>query len=224
MRNLILSRHGNTFGPGDRVFWVGAKNDLPLVEAGIAQAQNLADALVASGITLDAIYCAPLQRTRQYAEIVKRSAHSKAPLIVEERLNELDYGQWSGLNDEEIGKRFGTKDLENWNDSGIWPAQGGWGKSENDVIEETGSFAKELLDAYGKDASVLAVTSNGRLRMFLKLFPDIFADYSRRKMLKVATGKVCLFVEKDAGNLTLAAWNAEPMQVLALTTGLPTGN
>ena len=223
MRNLILSRHGNTFGPHDPVYWVGARNDLPLVESGIAQALRLARAVLESGITLDAIYSGPLKRTRQYAEIVKQSTNSKAPLIIDERLNEIDYGEWSGLNDGQISKRFGVKDLEDWNNSGVWPAKGGWASSESEILKEANSFTCDLLDAHGEDGSVLAVTSNGRLRMFLKLFPVIFADYCKNKALKVATGNVCLFVN-EGSNLTLVSWNAEPSEALALTTGLPTGN
>jgi probable phosphoglycerate mutase len=36
---LILSRHGNTFSPQDAVVWVGAKQDLPLVDSGVLQAK-----------------------------------------------------------------------------------------------------------------------------------------------------------------------------------------
>ena len=41
---LLLVRHGNTFGPGDAVTWVGAREDLPLVESGEAQARMRASA------------------------------------------------------------------------------------------------------------------------------------------------------------------------------------
>ena len=38
---LILARHGNTFAPTDKPFWVGARSDLSLVEKGLAQAQEM---------------------------------------------------------------------------------------------------------------------------------------------------------------------------------------
>ena len=39
---MILSRHGNTFSPGDKIIRAGSGEDLSLVERGIEQAQLLA--------------------------------------------------------------------------------------------------------------------------------------------------------------------------------------
>jgi probable phosphoglycerate mutase len=223
MPTLILSRHGNTFGPNDPIFWVGAKNDLPLVESGIVQAQKLANALLASGITPDAIYCGPLKRTREYADIVRQSVDPGISVIVDERLNEIDYGEWSGLNDQEIRQRFGSQDLENWNDQGVWPLRGGWSGSESEILKEVENFTAEVSQRHEKETTILAITSNGRLRYFLRLFPEIFADYRQKKILKVATGKVCLLA-KQKDELVLLCWNEDPERALTLTSGLPITN
>lgn len=214
MRYLILSRHGNTFGPHDSVVWVGAKNDLPLVDSGIKQAEELAGAFLSSGIAPDAIYCGPLSRTKEYAKIVGLAVNPAAPLLIDERLNELDYGDWSGLKDLEIAVKFGGEVLQNWNHYGIWPDKAKWGSSEKEVFSEVASFAHDVAEAHVRKI-VLAVTSNGRLRFFLKLFPNVFADYSKRNMLKVGTGKICILGGGDAA-LRLLGWNMEPGQALAL--------
>lgn len=221
MRTLILSRHGNTFGPNDPPFWVGAKNDLPLVETGISQARTLAKALLASGITLDAIYCGPLKRTREYADIVRRTVNPSITVTVDKRLNELDYGEWSGLNDKEIADKFGSEDLKNWNELGVWPAKGGWGSSESEVLEEVEAFTSEVSKSTKDSATILAITSNGRLRYFLRLFPEKFADYREKKKLKVGTGKVCL-LGKQGTELVPLCWNEDPENALTLKSGLPT--
>ena len=49
MSKILLARHGNTFGPGDRIVWVGAQEDLPLVEKGEEQARALGNALRGAG-------------------------------------------------------------------------------------------------------------------------------------------------------------------------------
>lgn len=59
MTKILLARHGNTFGPGDTPVWVGAKEDLPLVESGEAQARALGEALAAAGLTPGRIVCGP---------------------------------------------------------------------------------------------------------------------------------------------------------------------
>ncbi len=63
MQYLLLARHGNTFAPGQKVVWVGARNDLSLVESGLAQAHVLAEALEKASVKPDAIYAATLKRT-----------------------------------------------------------------------------------------------------------------------------------------------------------------
>ena len=75
-QQLLFARHGNTFGPGDKVVWVGRETDLPLVDKGLEQAAAAADALKRKGLIPDAIYCASLQRTRRFATIVARGSVS----------------------------------------------------------------------------------------------------------------------------------------------------
>ena len=61
---LILARHGNTFGPQDKVTWVGSTNDLPLVEEGLAQAQRFG--------------AAPFKRRQNRGHILRTTlAHTK---------------------------------------------------------------------------------------------------------------------------------------------------
>ena len=78
-QTLLFARHGNTFGPGDKVVWVGRETDLPLVEKGLEQAAAAAEALRRTDLIPDAIYCASLQRTRRFAAIVAE-ASSVAPV------------------------------------------------------------------------------------------------------------------------------------------------
>src|SRR5689334_17941090 len=108
--NLILSRHGNTFGPNDPVVWAGLTNDLPLVEAGIAQAERLGRVLQIQKIRPVAVYCSSLQRTSKYASIIIERAELRLKPIVDKRLDEIDYGAWTGLTNSEIIKLFGEKE------------------------------------------------------------------------------------------------------------------
>lgn len=203
--NLILARHGNTFRPDDKVVWVGAKNDLPLVESGVAQAERVAG--VMKTIALSAIYFAPLLRTRQFAEIIAASA-SGALLMEESRLTELDYGEWSGMADSEIAEKFGEKCLKDWVNSGIWPAQCGWSSSETTVRNEVAQFVQDIDKTYG-DENILVVSSNGRLRYFLNLVEGEFQRRVEEQSFKVATGKVCLLMSKEE-RFQLALWNEQP--------------
>ena len=206
---LILARHGNTFESNETPTWVGSKNDLSLTSAGIEQAKTLALFLKKSNLKLDAIYCGPLQRTLVYAQIILSELASDLKPIVDFRLNEIDYGKWSGLTSSQIQKQFGIQEFERWEKHSIWPTTGGWGSSEKIITNETNSFANELIQKYHSNATTLVISSNGRLRYFLKLIPNEFEMRIKNNNFKIATGKICTFYyENDKWQLD--SWNIDP--------------
>ncbi|CAM6001761.1 unnamed protein product [Sphagnum balticum] len=203
---LILARHGNTFGAQDKVTWVGSKNDLPLVAEGLAQAERFGDALKHNEEKIAAIYYAPLLRTKTFAEIIAKKLNSDIPLIEDERLTELDYGQWSGRSDSEIEEIFGKECLLGWIDKSIWPQNCGWAESATIIEEQVRSFVEELLANYPDQRTVVAVSSNGRLRYFLKLISSEFERRVTEKSFKVATGRMCV-LNFEQGKSSVSAWN-----------------
>lgn len=66
--------------------------DIELNETGRAQAQTAAPAFVGHGITQ--IWCSPLRRARETAEIINRSLH--VPMHIEADLREVDFGEKEG--------------------------------------------------------------------------------------------------------------------------------
>jgi probable phosphoglycerate mutase len=212
---LLLARHGNTFGPNDPVVWAGATNDLPLVEKGLEQAEKLASVLKGQGLK-PAVYSGPLQRTFKYASIVSERLGLPKPKI-DLRLHELDYGGWTGLTAEQTEAKFGTAAVEAWEERSEWPpkSQGGWKGSEAQTLDEIKTLVADLEKKHGPDALVLAVTSNGRLRYFLKLIEGEFERRVRDRSFKVKTGAVCKLRESD-GKWSVAYWNVDPASTSAL--------
>src|SRR4051812_6458627 len=99
---ILLARHGNTFAPQEPSVWAGSANDLPLVEKGVAQAEKLAAVLKAQNLPLSAVYCGPLQRTSHYASLIVRRLQLPFQPLVDSRINEIDYGSWTGLTNEQV--------------------------------------------------------------------------------------------------------------------------
>ncbi len=99
---LLLARHGNTFEAGDKVVWVGARTDLPLTARGRDQAAALATGLQPFGPRIGRIIAGPLKRTREHADITARGLQLEAPVSIDERLREIDYGLWEGKSTGEI--------------------------------------------------------------------------------------------------------------------------
>lgn len=207
--NILLARHGNTFGPQDPVVWTGSQNDLPLVDKGIQQAETFAELLKSSQVFPSAVFCGPLERTYRYAEIISQKLGLGFKPQVDLRLNEIDYGGWTGLTHAEVSARYGDQEQKDWDDHSVWPQHGSWGGSEQQIIQEVESFASDLVDQFQNDPWVVVVSSNGRLRYFLNL---IEGELRRRKeagTFKVKTGNICKLTYENR-SFQVSYWNEAP--------------
>jgi broad specificity phosphatase PhoE len=91
-------RHGETVWNSERRFTT--HSDVPLSEAGAAQAHAAAAALAAT--TIDRIWSSPLQRARVTAETIAAAQQSWPPVSVDERLTEISAGTFDGHTEEEL--------------------------------------------------------------------------------------------------------------------------
>lgn len=212
---LILARHGNTFGLGDNVVCVGLKSDLPLVEKGEQQARDVADFLSRENIVLNRVYCGTLKRTQQFANIILGNFCPEVEVKINPALDELDYGLWTGKSDQEIRSEFGESAFSGWAEKSQWPTNAEWGGSVEETIREVQGFADMLtMDCKSNDAAdetVLAVSSNGRLRYFLTLADGEFQRRVEKAGVKVKTGRICSIVFED-GNWSVEYWNRSPVE------------
>lgn len=184
--DLYFARHGDTFAPGTPVVWAGARNDLPLAPRGIEQAHALGRALRHRGVSPLKVVTGPLERTREFARLALLSLGSPVVPTVDPRLDELDYGDWSGLTNGEVIERFGRSELERWNTLSIWPKNAGWGSHEAEVIREVHELVREIV-ASG-EGPVLLVSSNGRLRYVLTLVERELDRRVANQTFKIKTG------------------------------------
>jgi broad specificity phosphatase PhoE len=98
-RTLYLVRHGQTESSA-RLAYSG-RSDIPLTAEGLEQARRAAAQLAEAGI--DAVYSSPLSRARDTAQAI--AAATGAPLTVDDRLTEIDYGRFEGVD------RAGAREL-----------------------------------------------------------------------------------------------------------------
>jgi broad specificity phosphatase PhoE len=212
---LVLARHGNTFEPGQKVVWVGSSNDLALSKRGIEQAGELADACLENGITFDTIMCGPLKRTKEYGRIVQESLKTKRELVIDPRLDEIDYGSWSGLSDEEVIERFGENNFNLWNNFGIWPAACDWGGTPERMLDEIKDFLSAQAHHLLSGKNVLAVTSNGRLKFFHAIVCASPNNAHFKDTPKVKTGNLCVFaIGPETREYRCESWNLAPRTAL----------
>jgi broad specificity phosphatase PhoE len=196
---LILGRHGNTFEEGQVPVYIGACEDLPLTKTGIEQAKYLGQTFKRLGIKIADVYSGSLRRTLDYANYVIKELGSLKP-IIDPRLNEFDYGAWSGLSQQSIRDQWGDGALNAWEQQAQSPKNARWSPQSDEMFARIRAFSEQLLSQY-QDQTVLVITSQGCLRFFLRLSGHL-------TQVKVATGNICQLIHQDHWHLV--AWNQKP--------------
>lgn len=110
---VYLARHGRTaLNADDRL---RGHSDPPLDEVGQGEVTRLAEAL--SVFRPTCVISSPLQRAVATAEAIGVAA--RVPVRIDERLNDRDYGPWTGEPRVQVEARFGSVDAA----PGVEPAQ-----------------------------------------------------------------------------------------------------
>jgi len=152
-------RHGETAYNADGNKYCG-RTDIPLTEKGMAQANRMKALL--KDYSFDQVFSSPLIRARTTAEI---AAGNKDLVQTDDRLIEVDFGQWEGKSSEE----FRAEDPDSWNNWLSDPAAfraGNTGENASQVLERLNGFYQELMDKYDGQ-TILVVGHNGVNRLFM---------------------------------------------------------
>ncbi len=112
MTKLCLVRHGQTDWNLEGRYQ--GQSDTPLNENGRIQARLLAKKL--GGFSFAAIYASDLERTRETAAIIGGALG--LPVTLDQRLREINQGQWEGQLVEHIRERY----AELWRQRSLDPA------------------------------------------------------------------------------------------------------
>jgi len=139
---IVFARHGQTAPNRDGL--VLGRADPELTDEGHRQAELLAAALAGEGVT--AILTSPLLRARQTAE--PTGAACGVPVVVDERLIEIDWGAWEGRSTGALKQ----SDVDRWKaDKGAAPE----GETLESLTQRVESFCAEHLAG---DGLVVAVS------------------------------------------------------------------
>lgn len=101
MRTVLLIRHGLVSEDAEGRFFGAA--DAPMSPAGEAQIRELA-ARLRPRVTVEAIYCSDLSRSRRTAELL--ASGPAVPIRVRPALREIDMGEWQGRTRREVAERL----------------------------------------------------------------------------------------------------------------------
>jgi 2,3-bisphosphoglycerate-dependent phosphoglycerate mutase len=208
--HITLIRHGQTTWNADGR-WQGHAN-VPLSEAGIRQAEHLAEHLAAQTQDIVAIYSSDLLRALRTAQIIGEKIG--LPVKADARLREIDLGEWQGLTSEEIRSWDGERYHQIQNDPSL-PRPGG--ESPHQLWIRTMAALDDIIAKHG-DSHVLVVTHGGTIRTVLNNLG--FRDQHYPGPIINTSLTRLLYNPQNAENFwTLSAFNmAAHLDVLAKTT------
>ena len=140
---------------------------------GALQARHLAHALKRH-YALDAIVSSPLERAMETAQPIAEAQDK--PLVIDERITELDFGGWAGQSFEEL---YETDYWRNFNRqrSLNWPTDG---ESLMEVQTRAWRSISAAAETYGDDSTVAMVTHGDVVRSVLLLVLGMSIDHIHR--------------------------------------------
>ena len=162
---IYLIRHGQTGWNQEGRFQ--GNRDTELDTTGVRQAEQMGKRLSKTQHPIATIYCSPLTRAVQTAQIINR--YTKAKLIPLPDLRELSYGTWEGKKREEVEKENAVFIRQWMEDRFNIPAPGG--ESFRDLEERLQPVMTTLTSSGAAQVAVL--THQGVLKTLLCLFLGI---------------------------------------------------
>ena len=163
---LYIIRHGKT--DLNAKMLMQGRSDHPLNDAGLAQAEEAAGRFRGMGVRIDKVYSSPLIRAVQTAEAIAPDAD----LVIDERLIEMDYGPYEGMDLNDPAPEV----LDFFMDFVNVPAPDGM-EPLPAIVERLGEFLEEIKEeAAGQNIliSTHAIAMKGALEY---LTPDSGGSY-----------------------------------------------
>jgi probable phosphoglycerate mutase len=199
---FVIVRHGNTFAAGEPPRRIGARTDLPLTPAGVAQGEALGAYFASAGWRFARVLVSPLERTRRTAEaILNHQDHPPAPIACD-WLREIDHGPDENRTEDEVLARIGAEALAAWDERAQPPP---------DWIVDAEKRHAAWRDLFASDPGpTLVVTSNGAARFALSADLALVAARSELPNLKLPTGSYGVIRKNSEGTLEVPVWGLRP--------------
>ena len=122
--NLVLVRHGQSEWNEKNLF-TGWK-DPELTQKGAQEARSAGRELLGQEYVFDVMYTSALRRAQETGRIILEEMGLTDIITVrDQRLNERDYGDLSGLNKDDARERWGEDQVHVWRRSYDTPPPGG---------------------------------------------------------------------------------------------------
>lgn len=191
MNVLVLLRHGESEWNKENRFT--GFTDVELSQTGRAEAKAAGEALKA--IKFDKVFTSTLKRAYHTAELALDAAGQKHDLIKHDDLRERDYGDLTGLNKDDMRKKYGEEQVHIWRRS--YDVRPPGGESLQDVVARVTPYYKANIEPLIKGSKNVLLAAHGNT---LRAMLIILGDYTPETInnAEMPTG-VPLVVEFENG-------------------------
>jgi len=184
---IIFLRHAQAKNNTERIL-AGRTEGVPLTEIGIKQAEHTAQLL--KHMNISAIYSSPIERAKHTAEIAGK--YNSLDITIDDRLNELDMGKFTGMPYDEIFKSHGNVFMKFYNGE-LEIAHNGV-ETFPDVKKRILGIVDHVIEKH-PDENVLLVTHMDPIKAMLSTIVDL--SPTNLFELIIANASLNIFREKD---------------------------
>ena len=191
--NLVLVRHGQSEWNEKNLF-TGWK-DPELTQKGAQEARNAGRELLGQEYVFDVMYTSALRRAQETGRIIlEEMGLTDIVTIRDQRLNERDYGDLSGLNKDDARERWGEDQVHVWRRSYDTPPPGG--ESLKDTANRVLPYFEEvILPNLVAGKNILVAAHGNSLRALIMKIESI--SPLEIVKLEIETGKPICFSCED---------------------------
>ncbi|HUZ78578.1 MAG TPA: 2,3-bisphosphoglycerate-dependent phosphoglycerate mutase [Chloroflexota bacterium] len=171
---LCLLRHGQSQWNLENRFtgWV----DVPLTEAGRAEAKRAGRALLSAGLRFDLAFTSVLSRAEETLRIaLAELGQPTLPIARDQALNERMYGDLQGLNKAETAAKFGEAQVHLWRRSYDVPPPNGESLKDTQA-RALPYFRAHIRPALAAGKNVLVAAHGNSLRAIVMELEQLTAD------------------------------------------------
>ena len=187
MGQIIFLRHAQAKNNTERIL-AGRTEGVPLTDTGIKQAEQTAELL--KHMNISAIYSSPIERAKHTAEIAGK--HNSLDVTIDDRLNELDMGKFTGMPYDEIFKSHGNVFMKFYNGE-LEIAHNGV-ETFPDVKKRILGIVDHVIEKH-PDENVLLVTHMDPIKAMLSTIVDL--SPTNLYELIIANASLNIFREMD---------------------------
>lgn len=181
---ILLVRHGETDWNVQKK--IQGKTDIPLNEAGIDQAKELAEKLAEWERPIIGIYTSRLKRAAKTAEIIARRLNKEYRET--DGLEEINLGLWEGSSWERVAEDF-PDEYKVWHDNRRY-TRSPKGESYQDLLERfLPALQKIVRDKQGEEGDIVIVTHSADIMTIMSCINDT-PFYEMVKRYKTANAAV----------------------------------